>query len=72
MEDIHKSAFRTRYGPYEFVVMPFELTNTSAVFMDLINHVFKPYLNRFIMFFIEDILVYSKEYDEHLKEFYKH
>nr|GEW91438.1 retrotransposon protein, putative, Ty3-gypsy subclass [Tanacetum cinerariifolium] len=64
-EDILKIAFRTHYGHYEFQVMSFVLTNASAVFMDFMNHVCKPYLDRFVIVFIDDILIYSKHKKEH-------
>nr|GEY54040.1 putative reverse transcriptase domain-containing protein [Tanacetum cinerariifolium] len=73
-EDIPKATFRTRYGHYEFQVMPFGLTNAPAVFMDLMNRVCKPYLDKFVIVFIDDILIYlkdEKEHEEHLKAILK-
>ena len=63
--DVHKMAFRTRYGHYDFLVMPFRLTNASTTFMDLMNHVFRLYVDQFAMVFIDDILVYSKDQEDH-------
>lgn len=68
--DVPITAFHTWYGNYKFLVMPFGLTNAPAAFMDLMNRVFQPYLDRFVVVFVDDILVYSKtmkEHEEHLR-----
>ena len=63
--DIPKTAFRTRYGHFEFTMMPFGLINTPAVFMDLKHRVFQPYLDQFVVVFVDDILIYSQSEWEH-------
>jgi hypothetical protein len=69
-EDVNKKMFRTCYGHYEFVVIPFGLTNTPTTFMCLMNNIFSQYLDKFVLIFIDDILIYSKteeEHEQHLK-----
>ena len=64
-EDVSKTVFQMRYDPYKFLVMSFGLINAPAAFMDLMNRVFRPFLGRFVIVFIVDILVYSRSKEEH-------
>ena len=63
--DIPKTAFRTRYGNFKFTVMPFKLTNAPTAFMDLMHRVLQPYLDQFVVAFVDDILIYSQSKEEH-------
>jgi Reverse transcriptase (RNA-dependent DNA polymerase) len=66
-DDVQKMAFRTRYGHFEYLVLPFGLTNAPATFMMLMNNVFHEYLDKFIIIYLDDILIYSKSKEEHLQ-----
>jgi len=66
-EDVEKTVFRSRYGHYEYVVMPFGVTNAPTLFMDYMNWIFRPFLDKFVMVFTDDILIYSRTHEEHAK-----
>ena len=66
-EDVSKTAFRSRYGHYKYVVMPFSMTNALALFMVYMNRIFRLFLDKFVVVFIDDILIYFKTHEEHVE-----
>jgi len=66
-DDVQKRAFRSRYGHHEYVVMPFCVTSGPALFMDFMNKIFRPFLDKFVVVFIDDILIFSKTHEEHVE-----
>ena len=71
-KDVQMSAFRSRYGHYEFLVMPFGVTNAPTIFMDYMNRIFRPFLDKFVVVFIDDILIYFGTREEHAEHFLEH
>ena len=65
VDDVQKTAFRSRYGHYEYVVVPFGVTNVPTVFMDYMNRIFRPFLDKFVVVFIDDILIYFRTQEDH-------
>jgi len=70
-DDVQKTAFRSRYRHYEYVVMPFGVTNAPTLFMDYMNRIFRPFLDKFVVVFIDDILIYSQTHEEHAEHLKK-
>ena len=66
-DDVKKMAFRSQYGHYEYMVMPFGVTNAPTVFMDYMNRMFQPFIDKFVVIFIDDILIYSRTQKEHVE-----
>jgi len=64
-DDVQNTAFRSRYDHYEYVVLPFGVTNASTIFMDYMNRIFRPFLDKFVVVFIDNILIYSRTQEEH-------
>jgi len=67
VKDVQKTVFRSRYGHYEFLVMSFGVTNAPTIFMDYMNQIFRPFLDKFVVVFIDDIVIYYRTREEHAK-----
>jgi len=71
IDDVQKTTFRSKYGHYEYVIMPFGVTNAPALFLNYMKKIFRPFLDKFVVIFIDDILIYSRTHEKHAKHLRK-